>query len=109
MGSGSFGEDEADVAFLDFLLGLDETSYGVAVTVNGDASAYSHDEAAEFAVVSLEIGCREAAHLLEVASGQIVNYENAVGVALMVRGYYVGVILREILSADTLHVAEDMS
>ena len=51
----AFREDEADIAFLDFFLCLDETSYGVAVTVNGDASAYTHDEAAELAVVSLKV------------------------------------------------------
>ena len=55
VGTGAFGEDEADVAFLDFLLGFDKSSNGVAVTVNGNASAYTHDEAAELAVVSLKV------------------------------------------------------
>jgi len=55
VGSCAFREDEADVAFLDFLLGFDKSSYGVAVTVNGDASAYTHDEAAKLAVVSLKV------------------------------------------------------
>ena len=51
----SFREYEADIALLDFLFGLDEASDGVAVTVNCDTSAYSHDETAEFAVVGLEV------------------------------------------------------
>ena len=41
VGTGSFREDEADISFLDFLLSLDETSYGVSVTVYGDSSADS--------------------------------------------------------------------
>ena len=62
----AFREDEADVTLFDFLLGLDETSYGVAVTVNGDTSADTHDEAAELAVVCLKVRSCEAAHPLEV-------------------------------------------
>ena len=46
MGSCAFREDEADISVLNFLLCFDKTSYGVAVTVNGDASADTHDEAA---------------------------------------------------------------
>jgi len=108
VGTGAFREDEADVAFLDFLLGLDETSDGVAVAVDCDASADSHDETAEFAVVGLKVGSCEAAHVFEVSLREIVDDKNAVGVTLVVGCDNVGVLLGEILSADTFHVAEDV-
>ena len=109
MGSRAFGEDEADVAFLDFLFGLDETSDGVAVTVNRDASAYSHYETAEFAVIGLKVGSCEAAHPLEVALGQIIDYKDAVRITLMVGSDDVWIVLREVLFAYAFHVAEDVS
>lgn len=108
VGTGAFREDEANIAFLDFFLGLDKTSDRVAVTVDCDASADSHDETAEFAVVGLKVGSCEAAHIFEVSLREIVDDKNAVGVALMVGCDNVRVLLGEILSADTFHVAEDV-
>ena len=55
MRSCSFREDEADITLFDFLFSFDETSYGVAVTVDCDTAADSHDQTAEFAVVGLKI------------------------------------------------------
>ena len=109
VGTCAFGEDEADVAFLDFLLGLDETSDGVAVAVDCDASADSHDETAEFAVVCLKVGSCKAAHIFEMSLREIVDDKNAVGVTLVVGCDNVGIVFREILSADTFHVAEKVS
>ena len=106
VGTCAFGEDEADVAFLDFLLGLDETSDGVAVAVDCDASADSHDETAEFAVVCLKVGSCKAAHIFEMSLREIVDDKNAVGITLVVGCDNVGIVFREILSADTFHVAE---
>lgn len=109
VGTCAFGEDEADVAFLDFLLSLDETSDGVAVAVDCDASADSHDETSEFAVVCLKVGSCEAAHIFEMSLREIVDDKNAVGVTLVVGCDNVGIVLGEILSADTFHVAEKVS
>ena len=109
VGSCAFREDEADIAFLDFLLGLDKSSYGVAVAVDCDTSADTHDEAAETAVVGLKVGSCEAAHPLEVALGEIVYDEYAVRITLVVGCYDVRIVLGEILTADTLHITEDMS
>lgn len=80
----SFGEYKADVALFNFLLSLDESSYGVAVTVDGDAAAYAHDETAETSVLGLKVGSCKAAHPLEVTLREIVDDENAVRIALVV-------------------------
>ena len=109
VGSCAFREDEADIAFLDFLLGFDKASYGVAVAVDCDTSADTHDEAAETAVVGLKVGSCEAAHPLEVALGEIVYDEYAVRITLVVGCDNVGIVFGEILSADTFHVAEKVS
>ena len=77
-------------------------------SVNCDTSADSHDEAAETAVVGLKVRSSKAAHPLEVSLGQVVDDKNAVRVTLMVGSDYVRIVLREILSADTLHIAEDV-
>ena len=84
MSSCSFREYEADVALFNFFFSLDETSDGVAVTVYCDSAAYTHDKAAELAVLCLQIGSGEAAHPLKVTLRQIVDDENAVWIALMV-------------------------
>ena len=84
MRSCTFREDEADVALFNFLFGLDETSYGIAVTVYRYAAANPHDEAAQFAVISLKIRGCQAAHPLEVSLRQIVDDEDAVRIALVV-------------------------
>ena len=81
---GSFREYEADIALFDFLLCLDESSNGIAVTVNGDAASNPHYEAAQFAVIGLKIGGCQAAHPLEMALRQIVDDEDAVRITLVV-------------------------
>ena len=109
VGSCSFREDKADVALFDFLLSLDEASYGVAVTVNGDAAAYAHDKTAETAVLGLEVGSCKAAHPFKMALRKIVDDKDAVGIALVVGSNDIRVVLWEILFPDALHVTEDVS
>ncbi len=109
VGTGAFREDETDVSLFDFLLGLDKTSDRVTVAVDCDASADSHDETAKFAVVGLKVGSCEAAHIFKVSLGEIVDDKNAVGITLVVGCDNVGIVLGKILSADTFHVAENMS
>ena len=106
VGSCAFREYEADVALLDLLLGLDETSYGVAVTVDRDASADSHDEAAQAAVVGLKVRSREAAHPLEMSLRKIVYDENAVRITLVVGSDDVRIVRGKVLPADALHVTQ---
>ena len=43
-----------------------------------------------------------------MALRQIIDDEDAVRVALVVGSYDIGIVLREILPADTLHVTKDM-
>ena len=43
-----------------------------------------------------------------MTSGEIVDDENAVRIALVVGCYDIRIVLREILATDTLHIAEDM-
>lgn len=51
----SFRENKAYIALFNFFFSLDETSDGVAVAVDSDAAAYTHDKTAELAVLSLKI------------------------------------------------------
>ena len=60
-------------------------------------------------MVGLKVGSCEAAHPLKVPLGEIVDDENAVRIALMVGCNDVRIVLGEILTADALHIAEDMS
>lgn len=55
VGSCTFREDEADIALFNFFLSFDETSDGVAVTVDCDTAAYTHDKTAEFAMLRLKV------------------------------------------------------
>ena len=80
----SFREDKADVALFNFLFSFNEASYGVAVSVNGDAAAYAHDKAAETSVLSLKVGSCKAAHPFEMTLRKIVDDKNAVRIALVV-------------------------
>ena len=102
----TFGEDEADVALFDFFLSFDKTSYGIAVAVDCDSASDSHDETAEFAVLCLKIGSREAAHPLEVSLGEIVDDKDSVGIALVVGSDYIRVVGRKILFSDALHITQ---
>ena len=102
----SFGEYEADVAFLDFLLGLDESSYGIAVSVDGDASSDLHDEPSEVSVVCFEIGAYKSAHPLEVPSGEEFIDEDAVGKTLVVGSDDVRIILGKIISSYAFKVCK---
>ena len=88
-------------------LGLDETAHGIAVSVNGDAASYLHDEAAEVTVVSLEVSSYERAHPLEVSSGKPFVYKHAVSKALVVTRNDIRVVLGEVISADALEVGQD--
>ena len=60
-------------------------------------------------MIGLKVGSCEAAHPLEVALGEIVYDEYAVRITLVVGCYDVRIVLGEILTADTLHITEDMS
>ena len=107
MCSCSFGEDEADIAVLDFLLSLDESSYGIAVTLYEDTSSYSYDKSSESSVIRSKIGTYKCAHILELPLGQVFADKNAVSKALMVGCDYIRVLLREILPSHTAHPGKD--
>ena len=54
-------------------------------------------------------GQQLTAHIFEMSFREIVDDKNAVGITLVVGCDNVGIVFREILSADTFHVAEKVS
>ena len=97
MCSCSFREDEADIALLNFLLSLDKSSYGVAVSVNGDASSDLHYQASKMTVICLEVSTDQGTHPLEVTAWQKFIDKHSVSKALVVSSDNIRIVLRKII------------